>query len=132
MGEQRPAGRVGRPRKVANVTSDENTRKRHRWTDAEEAFVLAHPEMSSRALALALGRTYGATRNKRSQLGRFSGKELCCACHVRPVWEEGRRARRMRLCKGCFEEEMARRDAEEPAANRRRQREFKRRAKMKP
>ena len=87
--------------------------------------MLDHPEMSSQALARRLGRTYAAVRRKRAALGRYSGRRPCALCGQRPVWDASARARRMRLCRGCFEEEMRRSDAERAEANRRRQREFK-------
>lgn len=130
MGEQRPrkgetAGPL-RPGDGANVTSAKNPRTpRRRWGDAEVEFLLAHPEMGGREMACELGRTYGAVRNKRSQLGRYSGPPKCEYCRERPVWQESARARRMRMCHRCFNAEMGRRAKEAVEDNRRRQREFK-------
>ncbi len=133
MGGQRPLGGVSegplRPESVTGVTSAENPQTRakawRRWTPADDEFVLAHPEMSGRALARALGRTHGAVRNRRWQLGRFSGALKCEYCHERPVWAESAKARRMRMCHGCFNAEMSQRAKEAVEDNRRRQREFK-------
>lgn len=77
------------------------------------------------------GRSPKAVRSARMRFGRYNRSlaalgALCVSCDERPVWEESPKARSMRLCKGCYLDEVERRDAEEPRANAARQRRFKR------
>lgn len=86
------------------------------WEPGELDEVLAHPEMTAAELASRLpGRTAKAVRRIRERHGRGSGPAVCRLCD-RPVWAESARARRMGLCKGCYLDEMERREAEERRA----------------
>lgn len=101
---------------------------RPRWSAQELQILRAHPDMTSGQLARLLpGRTPAAVRHMRMRAGRWGQPlgGLCICCDARPVWEESARAQAMRLCKGCYIEEMGRRLDEQPAANALRQKVFK-------
>ena len=91
-----------------------------------------HPEANAVELARMLpGRSAEAVRCARKRFGRYNRamadlSGVCVCCDARPVWEGSPRARAMRLCKGCFLEEMERREGERTRANAERQRRFKR------
>ena len=92
-----------------------SARKGYRpWTPEMVRTMQAHPDMTAAELAGLLGATPSAVRHARQRYGRFStGADLMCAsCGERPVWDGSRSAKRMRLCKGCYLDEMERRAAE--------------------
>ena len=96
------------------------------WTPADEDVIRRHPEMTAKALARLLGRSYESVRRKRTALGgRNAGMRLCCVCGMRPVWQESKAASKMGLCRGCYNDEAEARALEEADCNRRRQAVFK-------
>lgn len=82
-----------------------------------------HPDMTAEELAGELGTTTRSVEYARRKYGRFytGSEKLCVACDERPVYIESPQARRLGLCKGCWQEELRRRLDEEPEAVRLRQ-----------
>ena len=102
--------------------------KRRRVTPAEVAYVQAHPLDTAESLGAWLGRSASSVAHIRERYGRAAERRgVCWCCDARPVWEESRDAARMGLCKGCYLDEMARREDEERESNALRQKRFRNR-----
>lgn len=104
----------------SNEPSAKKAQKGHRayrrWSEEEKRVLWEHPGMSSAALAAIMpGRSPVSVRRARARFGRTDGTiaGLCVRCDDRPVWGESARARKMRLCKGCYLREEAMRLEEE-------------------
>lgn len=82
-----------------------------------------YPEATASELAAILGVTESAVRHARARYGRYPASmgTVCAVCDERPVWFESRAARALRLCKGCWLREKARRLEEEREETRLRQ-----------
>ncbi len=103
-------------------------RGRRRITPAEVAYVQAHPLDTAASLGAWLGRSASSVAHIRERFGRADERRgVCWRCDARPVWEESRDAARMGLCKGCYLDEMARREDEERESNTLRQKRFRNR-----
>ena len=105
-----------------------NPQKKPRLRPWEIEYVQSHPEMTAREVSQGLpGRTPHAVEQIRSRYGRWPGsaRSLCVECDERVVWAESPRARKMRLCKGCYLREMEMRESERLRANALRQRIYK-------
>ena len=104
------------------------TRNRRRVTDAEVAYIQAHPLDTAESLGAWLGRTASSLAHIRERFGRAAERRgVCWRCDGRPVWEESREALRMGLCKGCYLEEQAMRAEEDALSNAVRQKRFRER-----
>ena len=115
-----PLGRTG-----GNPPPTKRTQKR--VTEHDVLYVQSHPEMTAEEIGAWLGRTARSVEHIRSRFGRHTPRRgICWACDSRPVWEDSPDALKMGLCKGCYLDEMERREAEEPRDNAFRQRKFKR------
>lgn len=82
-----------------------------------------HPDLTASEIAELLGTTKASVEYARRTYGRFytGGDRICVKCDERPVFIESPQARRLHLCKGCWQEEQRRRLEEEPEAVRLRQ-----------
>ena len=104
------------------------TQKRRRVTEAEVAYIQAHPLDTAQSLGDWLGRSASSVAHIRERYGRAAERRgVCWRCDDRPVWEESREAARMGLCKGCYLKEQAMRDDEERLSNAVRQKRFRER-----
>lgn len=114
--------------KDGKVSPNTRPSKRRRITPAEVAYVQAHPLDTAESLGAWLGRSASSVAHIRERFGRAAERRgVCWRCDARPVWEESREAARMGLCKGCYLDEMARREDEEQASNALRQKRFRNR-----
>lgn len=99
------------------------------WSEAELAWLHAHPELTSGQAAAHLpGRTAQAVRHARMRFGRFGHdgrREVCFMCRDRPVWADSREAVSRGLCKACFLRAREQEAREEALHNRVRQVEFR-------
>lgn len=85
-----------------------------RCTTEEVAAVRRMPDSSAPEVERETGIPAERVRYIRKRYGRgWDGPGTCCLCHVRPVWAESAKARRMGLCKGCYLAEERRRAEEE-------------------
>ena len=112
------------------VPSTRNAQNEKRpWSDAELAWLHAHPELTSGQAAAHLpGRTAQAVRHARMRFGRFGHdgrREVCFMCRDRPVWADSREAVSRGLCKACFLRAREQEAREEALHNRVRQVEFR-------
>lgn len=111
---------------MGQMPHSQNEHKFFYWTKRELTIIAEHPEMTAKELheSLLPARSIKAIRRQRERQGRFSGAPVpwCRCCDERPVWVESKRARELGLCKGCYLDEMDRRDEEAPRANARRKR----------
>lgn len=120
---------TSRARLVSIVTHDEgrrsqNPQRRHVWTDEDIAVMQGHADWSAEEIAAELGTTTGSVEYARKRYGRFPPRDasgLCVVCDSRPVYAESPEAKRLGLCKGCWQEEQRKRLEEEPEAVRLRQ-----------
>ena len=102
-------------------------RTQKRVTEAEVRYVQSHPEMTAAEIGDWLGRTARSVEHIRERFGRAAPRRgICWACDARPVWEDSPEALKMGLCKGCYLDEMERREKEDVRDNAYRQRKFKR------
>ena len=116
-------------RQDATIVASPKRHKYVQWKPDEIGFMRGHPEMTTAALADALGRSESSVKSARHRFGRFDtgADRLCCCCGERVVYEESPQARRWRLCKGCYLREERMRQEEDKEANRLRQRKFRNR-----
>lgn len=109
------------------------SRENHKWSAEEVAVLQGHPDWTAEELAQSMGVTVGSVEYARKRYGRYAPRGaagLCVVCDARPVYVESPEAKRLGLCKGCWQEEQRRRLEEEPEAVRLRQ--AKKRAKGGP
>lgn len=108
--------------------SPHTKRTQRRVTEAEVAYIQAHPLDTAQSLGDWLGRSASSVAHIRERYGRSAPRRgVCWSCDSRPVWEESPEALRMGLCKGCYLDEMEAREREAVRDNAYRQRKFKRR-----
>lgn len=112
-----------------NVPYTKRTQEKRRpWSEADLAWLHAHPELTAAQAASHLGRTAHAVRNARMRFGRFGHdgrREVCFMCRDRPVWADSREAVSRGLCKACFLRAREQEAREEALHNRVRQVEFR-------
>lgn len=100
------------------------SRENHKWTEEEVQILQGHPDWTAEQVARSMGVTVGSVEYARKRYGRYAPKDaagLCVVCDARPVYVESPEARRLKLCKGCWQAEQRRRLEEEPEAVRLRQ-----------
>lgn len=108
-------------------------RKYHRWTPDEIESIKACPRSTAKSLAADFGVSQASIEHVRQRHGRYRDPAepadmICVACDKRVVWAESPGARRLHLCKRCYNVERGMRIAEEKESNALRQAEHKLRA----
>lgn len=106
--------------------SPNTKRTRRRLTEFEVGYVLDHPFDTAESIAAWLGRSASSVAHIRERYGRSRARRgICWKCDARPVWESSPEALKMGLCKGCYLDEMERREQEDVRDNAYRQRKHK-------
>ena len=76
------------------------------WTWSEIEAMWAHPDWTAAELHELIPRhSPRAIKDQRVRMGRYGSAPICCMCDERPVWMESPKAKRYRLCKGCYLDE---------------------------